>query len=159
MCALSCSVISDSLWSYQAPLSMVFSWQECWSALPFPPLGDLPNPGIEPASPVSPALAGIFFTTEPPGTPFSQAYRKLKIGLIFKICNYMCGHSQTCLTTQDFSQGSRHTVREHFLGPWLSRKATYKQETKCGWGKSGNKMWKSLGFWSCVQLGNFWQQD
>ena len=68
-------------------------------------------------SPVSPALAGIFFTTEPPGTPFSQAYRKLKIGLIFKICNYMCGHSQTCLTTQDFSQGSRHTVREHFLGP------------------------------------------
>ena len=35
--------------------------------LPFPPLGDLPNPGIEPASPVSPALAGGFFTTEPPG--------------------------------------------------------------------------------------------
>ena len=107
-------------------------------------------------SPVSPALAGIFFTTEPPGTLFSQAYRELKIGLIFKICIYMCGHSQTCLTTQVFSQGSRHTVKAHFLGPWLSRKATYKQETKCGWGKSGNKMWKSLDFWSCVQLGNCW---
>ena len=63
------------------------------------------------------------------------------------------------LTTQVFSQGSRHTVREHFLGPWLNRKATYKQETKCGWGKSGNKMWKSLDFWPCVQLGNCWQQD
>ena len=35
-----------------------------WVAFPFP--GDLPDPGIEPASPVSPALAGRFFTTEPP---------------------------------------------------------------------------------------------
>ena len=54
----------------QAPLSMGFSRQEYWSRLPFPtPLGDLPNPGIEPASPVSPALTGRFFTTEPPGKP------------------------------------------------------------------------------------------
>ena len=35
--------------------------------LPFPPPGDFPDQGIEPASPVSPALAGGFFTTEPPG--------------------------------------------------------------------------------------------
>ena len=34
--------------------------------LPFPPPGDLPDPGIEPVSPVSPVLAGRFFTTEPP---------------------------------------------------------------------------------------------
>ena len=46
---------------------MGFSRQEYWSGLPFPPLGDLPDPGIEPMSPVSPALAGDFFTTEPPG--------------------------------------------------------------------------------------------
>ena len=45
---------------------MGFSRQENWSRLPFPPPGDLPNPGIEPMSPVSPALAGRFFTTEPP---------------------------------------------------------------------------------------------
>ena len=51
----------------QAPLSMGFSRQEYWSGLPFPAPGDLPNPGIEPTSPVSPALAGRFFTTEPPG--------------------------------------------------------------------------------------------
>ena len=48
----------------QAPQSMGFFRQEYWSGLPFPSPGDLPNPGIEPASP---ALAGGFFTTEPPG--------------------------------------------------------------------------------------------
>ena len=40
----------------QASLSMGFPRQEYWSGLPFPPPWDLPNPGIEPASPVSPAL-------------------------------------------------------------------------------------------------------
>ena len=49
--------------AHQAPLSMEYSRQECWSGLPFPPPGDLPNPGIEPTSLVSPALAGGFFTT------------------------------------------------------------------------------------------------
>ena len=56
----------------QAPLSMEFSRQECWSGLPFPPPGDLPHPGIEPASPVSPtspALAGKFFTSDSPKKP------------------------------------------------------------------------------------------
>ena len=47
----------------QAPLSMEFPRQEYWSALPCPPPGDLPNPGIEPKYPVFPALAGGFFTT------------------------------------------------------------------------------------------------
>ena len=65
-CMLSCSVISNSLWppwtvAHQAPLSMQFPRQECWSGLPFPPPGNLPNPGIEPASP---ELAGGYFTTE-----------------------------------------------------------------------------------------------
>ena len=52
---------------HQVPLSMEFSRQEYWNGLPFPTPGDPPNPGIEPASPVSPALAGGFFTTVPPG--------------------------------------------------------------------------------------------
>ena len=47
----------------QAPLSMGFFRQEYWSGLPFPPPGDLPNPGTEPMSLESPALAGGFFTT------------------------------------------------------------------------------------------------
>ena len=50
----------------QAPLSMEFSKQEHWSGLPFPTLGDLLDPGIEPSTP---ALAGVFITTEPPGKP------------------------------------------------------------------------------------------
>ena len=48
---------------------MGFFRQEYCSGLPFPPPGDLPHPGIKPASLESPALAGIFFTTEPPGKP------------------------------------------------------------------------------------------
>ena len=42
---------------------MGFSWQEYWSGLPCSPLGDAPDPGIEPVSLMSPALAGGFFTT------------------------------------------------------------------------------------------------
>ena len=47
----------------QAPLSMGFSRHEYWSGLPCPPPGNLPDPRIEPASLMSPALAGGFFTT------------------------------------------------------------------------------------------------
>jgi len=53
----------------QAPLSVGFSWQEYWSGLSFPPPRDLPDSGIEPESPATSALAGRFFTTEPPGKP------------------------------------------------------------------------------------------
>ena len=54
-----------TLWTValQAPLSMGFSRQAYWSGLPRPAPGDLPNPGIEPTSLMSPALAGRFFTT------------------------------------------------------------------------------------------------
>ena len=45
---------------------MDFSKQEHWNRLPFPSSGDLPDPGIEPASLVSPALAGGFFTSSTP---------------------------------------------------------------------------------------------
>ena len=48
---------------YQAPLSMGFSRQESWSGLPYPSPGDLSDPGIEPVSLTSPALAGRFFTS------------------------------------------------------------------------------------------------
>ena len=48
---------------------MSFPRQEYWSGLPFTSPGDLPDPGIKPESLTSPALAGGFFTTEPPGKP------------------------------------------------------------------------------------------
>ena len=60
VCMCPCAVISDSAIpctvACQAPLPLKFSKQEYWSGLPFPPPGDLPNPGIELISPASPAL-------------------------------------------------------------------------------------------------------
>ena len=52
--------------AYQAPPSMGFSRQECWSGLLFPSPGDLPDPGIEPRSP---ALQADTLLSEPPGKP------------------------------------------------------------------------------------------
>ena len=79
MLMLCCAVLADPLWplpgcvAFQAPLSMGFSKQEYWSELQFSPPEDLPDPEIEPASP---ALAGGFFTTEPPGKPpFIHIYK------------------------------------------------------------------------------------
>ena len=48
---------------------MGFSRQEYWSELPFPPPGDLPDPGVEPESLVSPALQADSLLSEPPGKP------------------------------------------------------------------------------------------
>ena len=71
LCVLSQVRLFVTPWTIarQAPLSMEFSRQEYWSGLPFPPPGDLPNPGIKPRSFASPALASRFFTTELPGKP------------------------------------------------------------------------------------------
>ena len=63
--AESCLILA-TLWTvaHQAPLSMGFPRQEYWSGLLFLCPGDHPDPGTEP---ISPALAGGFFTTESPG--------------------------------------------------------------------------------------------
>ena len=62
-----CAAVSDSAtpWTiaFQAPLSVEPSRQERWSGLPFPSPGDLPDPGIEPEAPASPALAGTHYAT------------------------------------------------------------------------------------------------
>ena len=82
-----------TLWTvtYQYPLSMGFPRQEYWSGLPFSYSGNLPNSGIEPASLVSPTLAGGFFTIDSPGKPipyiqilyFKRVWRKyLKVSLL-----------------------------------------------------------------------------
>ena len=66
VCAQSCPILCNPMdCSSQAPLSMGFPRQEYWSGLPFPSPGHLPDPGIEPASPMSAALVGGCFTTEP----------------------------------------------------------------------------------------------
>ena len=71
----SCAQFFSHVWLFvtpktvacQAPVSMGFSRQECWSGLPFSPPGDLPDPRIKPAFLASSSLAGVLFTAEPPG--------------------------------------------------------------------------------------------
>ena len=60
--------------THQAPLFMGFAKQEYWSGLPLLSPRDRPDPGIEP---VSPALTGGFFVTEPPGKPTLEFKKKL----------------------------------------------------------------------------------
>ena len=69
MCVLSRAQLFATLWTIalQAPLSLGLFRQEYWSGLPFPAPSYPPGPEIKPASPVSSALAGGFFITEPPG--------------------------------------------------------------------------------------------
>ena len=83
VCVLSRSGVSDFLrpqWiiTRQAPLSMGFPRQEYWNGLPFPPPEDLPDPGMEPTSPASPASAGGFSTTEAPGRPILSQAKKIR---------------------------------------------------------------------------------
>ena len=77
---LSHSGMSDSLQTMdyiacQPPLFQEFARQEYWSVSPFPPPGDLPNPGIKLRSPVSPAVAGRFLTAVPLGKHHSKYKR------------------------------------------------------------------------------------
>ena len=71
-----CSVVSDSATprtgAHQAPLSVEFPRQEYWSGLPFSSPGNLPDPGIEPMSLVSPALQVDSIPLAPPGKPISH---------------------------------------------------------------------------------------
>ena len=72
--------------------------------LPFPALGDLPGPGIKPTSPVSPALAGRFFTTNTPGKPNKSTYQlvidsHVIFTIIGNILNGKCFHT-LCLVDE-----------------------------------------------------------
>ena len=79
---------------------MGFSRQAYWNGLPFPPPGDLPDPGIKP---MTPALAGGFFTTAPPGKPLmfhtiSQILYVLfpRVGPESGLLTVPVGHIQIC---------------------------------------------------------------
>ena len=73
--------------AHQAPLTMGFSNQEYWTGLPFPFPGDLPQPGIKPASP---ALAGGFFTTESLGKSISRYEHSIIHNLIPELLRLNC---------------------------------------------------------------------
>ena len=72
--SLSCVQLFVTPWTiiHKAPLSMGFPRQEYWSGLPFPPPGDLPDPGIKPGSP---ALQANSLPTEPRASPW--CYRQV----------------------------------------------------------------------------------
>ena len=98
---LSCSVLSDSLRPH-VPLSMGFFRQECWSRLPFPSPGDLPDPGIEPVPPVTPAvqtdslqggILSVLYASQPPcavgSIIFLLKIRKLNLYILTKKGKYV----------------------------------------------------------------------
>ena len=71
--------------THQASLFMGCSRHESWSGLPFPPPGDLPDPGIEPRFP---ALAIGFFNTELPGRVQSMMQTNIDVDiLLFSLCS------------------------------------------------------------------------
>ena len=101
---MSCSVTPWTV-ALQAPLSMKLSRQEHWSGLPFPPPGNVPNPGTEPRSPT---LQADSLLTEPPGKPSHQGlYSYCK-----SVDDALCGLTVLIKWKQKI-QGSQHprTVR------------------------------------------------
>ena len=67
--------------AHQAPLSTEFSRQEYWSGLPFPPPEDLPDPGIKPLSPASPALqADSLLLSHPQNGEDNNEQRVTRVG-------------------------------------------------------------------------------
>ena len=103
----------------QSPLSMEFSRQEFWNGLPFPSLGDLPHPGIEPVSLSSPALAGGLFTTEPPRKPLTYSKcSKIFIMVTIKPKSEYFPHSRWPLLFLGKSLGEReiNEILQEFRG-------------------------------------------
>ena len=98
----------------QAPLPMGFPRQKYWSGLSFPSPGALPDLGIKPTSPASPASAGRFFTTEPPGKPSLVFMENLKGNLYWALAVRMPVWGGLLAHQPDFesSRGSSRSVSE-----------------------------------------------
>ena len=86
--SVNCVQLSATPWTvaHQSPLSVGFPRPEYWSGLPFSPPGDLPDPGIKSESP---ALAGEFFTTEPPEKPKLRISETYLVGSVVLPCSNM----------------------------------------------------------------------
>ena len=100
----SCWVVSDSAtpWTAarQAPLSMGLSRQEYWSGLPFPPPGDLPDPGIELMTPLSPALQVDSLLLSYQGKPHIQHCLYFKKCFFFFLKLKFSGVSTSCCRSE-----------------------------------------------------------
>ena len=80
---------------------------EYWSGVPFPPPGDLCDPGLEPVTPVAPELAGGFFTAEPLGIPMSI------IRILFQFVDYIFVYVLWSQYEENGLQGEKYWLR-----PW-----------------------------------------
>ena len=111
--------------AHQAHLSMGFFRQEYWSGLPFPSPGDLPDPGMEPTSLMSPALAGGFFLSlAPPGKSSSCSSSSKQLVCVFS--GLSCGEQfeldacmLSCFVLSD-SLGPHGLQPARLLCPWDS---------------------------------------
>ena len=121
--------------AHQASLSIGFPRQEYWSGLPFPPPGDLPDPGIRPASPLPPALQADcgFFTTKLPGKSCSSgAYvhgsaSRLSILSHWSVCPFLFQYSTVLMTIAlQYSPKSESVVAPNFV--------LFSQDCFCYWG-------------------------
>ena len=99
----------------QAPLSMEFSRKERWSGVPFPSLRDLPDPGVEPASPAFPALADGFFTTEPLKKPHCNTN------------NYRGKNSRGLTRIRTKIYPYDHSENENFPTGWENQRLLYQK--------------------------------
>ena len=114
VCVLSWVRLFVTRWTLanQAPLSMGLCRQEYWVRLPCPPPGDLPDPGLEPASLLSPALAGGFFTTS--ATQEAQAFHTGGIQVVFKHHCYLCPSADQALQVMGFrAYADHHETKQH----------------------------------------------
>ena len=102
-----------------APLSMKFSQQEYWSGLPFPPPGDLPDPGIETGSP---SLQADSFPSQQPGKPPQCLYFHI-LRAVQKRFLVICIRFTVRLTYMSFSVSLFVTERKSIIN-------AYFQETK-----------------------------
>ena len=93
----------------QAPLSLEFSKQDFWNGVPFSPPGNLPYPGVKPASLASPSLTGRFFTASTTWEALSivPLHLKLALGLLVLEINLIF---------------YRHKIQGHQLHIWMLQK-------------------------------------
>ena len=116
----------------RAPLSMGFSRQEYWSGFPCPPPGDLPDPGIEPASLMSLAMASRFFTT---GATWEA--QSLTSGSF----NFDIGVTASSLKREKEKETQRERGRKcqipkGSLCPWKVQVPWLQKDTHTGWAKT-----------------------
>ena len=120
-CVLSHAHLFTTLWTvaHQAPLSMGFPRQEYWNGLPFPSLGEIPDPGIKLAYPASPTSTSRFFTTDPSGESKST---------VVIVTNYWITYTINGLTVWYVKY---ILIREPYLNKAITKKKKEKSSLPC----------------------------